>query len=157
MATGAVVTTPVIPGIERASVITGALLRQIMAGELQPNESWRLPGWQQVLVRTVYAFCAAGDDAGSCCAVPAAAGCQWARRWSIIGSDLVAIELAEFLAERGRTVHVVDAAKKLIPEVGKKRRHEHMDRLDHLRITVEYGGEYPADRRCRRDHSGARS
>jgi 2,4-dienoyl-CoA reductase (NADPH2) len=54
----------------------------------------------------------------------------------IIGSDLVAIELAEFLAERGRTVHVVDAAKKLIPEVGKKRRHEHMDRLDHLRITV---------------------
>jgi 2,4-dienoyl-CoA reductase (NADPH2) len=54
----------------------------------------------------------------------------------IVGSDLVAIELAEFLAMRGRTVHVVDAAKKIIPEVGKKRRHEHMDKLDQLRITV---------------------
>ncbi len=135
VATGAVVTTPAIAGIERASVITGALLRQIIAGELQPNESWRLPGWQQVLVQQCMPFVQRVMTPGllrraSRCWMPVG------RAVVIIGSDLVAVELAQFLAERGRKVHVVDAAKKMIPEVGKKRRHEHMDALDHLRITV---------------------
>ena len=62
----------------------------------------------------------------------------------IIGADLVAIELAEFLAERGRKVHVIDAATEDIPEVGKKRRHEHMDSFGSLAYHCEYGGEYPA-------------
>ena len=106
-----------------------------MAGELQPNESWRLPRWQQVLVRKCMPVVQRVMTPGllrraSRCWMPVG------KTVVIIGSDLVAIELAEFLAERGRTVHVVDAAKKIIPEVGKKRRHEHMDRLDHLRITV---------------------
>ena len=48
----------------------------------------------------------------------------------------MAVELAEFLAGRGRRVHLVTSATKLAPEVGKKRRNEHMDRLDRLRITV---------------------
>ncbi len=135
VSTGAVVTTPVIPGIERATVITGALLRQIIAGDLQPNESWRLPGWQQVLVRQCMPLVQRVMTPGllrraSRCWMPLG------KAVVIIGADLVAIELAEFLAERGRKVHVVDTAKKIIPEVGKKRRHEHMDRLDHLRITV---------------------
>jgi 2,4-dienoyl-CoA reductase (NADPH2) len=135
VSTGAVVTTPVIPGIERASVITGTLLRQIIAGDLQPNESWRLPGWQQVLVRQCMPFVQSVMTPGllrraSRCWMPVG------KEVVIIGADLVAIELAEFLAERGRKVHVVDSATKMIPEVGKKRRHEHMDRLDHLRITV---------------------
>ena len=135
VATGAVVVTPAIAGIERASVITGALLRQIMAGELRPNEAWRLRGWQQVLVRQCMPLLQRVMTPGllryaSRCWMPVG------KAVVIIGADLVAIELAEFLAERGRKVHVVDAAKKIIPEVGKKRRHEHMDRLDHLRITV---------------------
>jgi len=135
VATGAVVTSPVIPGSERATVITGALLRQIMAGELQPNESWRLPGWQQVLVQRLMPIVQRVMTPGllrgaSRCWMPIG------HTVVIIGADLVAIELAEFLAERGRKVHVVDTATKIIPEVGKKRRHEHMDRLDHLRITV---------------------
>jgi 2,4-dienoyl-CoA reductase (NADPH2) len=46
------------------------------------------------------------------------------------------VELAEFLASRGRRVHLVAGGTKLVPEVGKKRRNEHMDRLDRLRITV---------------------
>lgn len=135
VATGAVVTTPVIPGIERASVMTGALLRQIIAGQLHPNEAWRLPGWQQVLVQQLMPFVQRVMTPGllrraSRCWMPIG------KEVVIIGSDLVAVELAEFLAERGRKVHLVDTAKKMIPEVGKKRRHEHMDRLDHMRITV---------------------
>ena len=59
----------------------------------------------------------------------------------IIGADLAAVELAEFLAARGRRVHLLDSGKKIAPEVGKKRRHEHMDRLDALRVTVNTGVE----------------
>ena len=135
VSTGAVVTTPAIVGIERASVITGALLRQIVAGELQPDEAWRLPGWQQMLVRQCMPFVQRVMTPGllrsaSRCWMPIG------KEVVIIGADLVAVELAEFLAERGRKVHLVDTANKIIPEVGKKRRHEHMDRLDHLHITV---------------------
>lgn len=54
----------------------------------------------------------------------------------IVGVDLAAVELAEFLAHRGRKVHLVDGGRKISPEVGKKRRNEHMDRLDRLKVTV---------------------
>ena len=135
VATGAVVKTPHIPGIEQANIITGALMRQIVAGDLREGEAWRLPNWQRHLLGVVMPL------------VQRVVTPRLLRRLSqwwmpigekvvIVGSDLVAIELAEFLAMRGRTVHVVDAAKKIIPEVGKKRRHEHMDKLDQLRITV---------------------
>ena len=54
----------------------------------------------------------------------------------IVGADLAAVELAEFLARYGRRVHLLDSGKKITPEVGKKRRNEHMDRLDQMRVTV---------------------
>jgi 2,4-dienoyl-CoA reductase (NADPH2) len=135
VATGAVIRTPNIPGIERANVITGALMRQIVAGDLDAGESWRLAGWQRNILQGLMPLVQQVMTPGLL---------RRASRWwmpvgkvaVVIGSDLVAIELAEFLAQRGRKVHVVDSATKIIPEVGKKRRHEHMDRLDHLRITV---------------------
>lgn len=135
VATGAVVSTPDIPGIEQARVITGALMRQIMSGRLEQGESWRLPGWQRTLLKRFMPLAQRWMTPGLL---------RRASHWwmplgqdiVIIGSDLVAIELAEFLAERGRKVRVLDQAKKITPEVGKKRRHEHMDRLDHLRITL---------------------
>jgi 2,4-dienoyl-CoA reductase (NADPH2) len=54
----------------------------------------------------------------------------------IIGADLVALELAEFLAARGRFVSVLEAGKTIAPELGNKRKTEHMDRLDRLGVTV---------------------
>jgi 2,4-dienoyl-CoA reductase (NADPH2) len=65
------------------------------------------------------------------------------RRVAIIGGDLVALELAEFLATRGRFVSILEPGKDIAPEVGNKRKTEHMDRLDrlgvavHVRATVE--------------------
>jgi len=44
--------------------------------------------------------------------------------------------LAEFLASRGRLVSVLEAGKDIAPEVGNKRKTEHMDRLDRLGVTV---------------------
>jgi 2,4-dienoyl-CoA reductase (NADPH2) len=48
----------------------------------------------------------------------------------------VALELAEFLASRGRLVSILEPGKDIAPEVGNKRKTEHMDRLDHLGVTV---------------------
>ena len=58
------------------------------------------------------------------------------RRVSIVGGDLVAVELAEFLAARGRYVSILGPGADLAPEVGWKRRTEHMHRLDRLGVTV---------------------
>jgi len=58
------------------------------------------------------------------------------RRVAIVGGDLAAIELAEFLAERGRELCVLEAGEQIAPEVGPKRRGEHMDRLDRLGVMV---------------------
>jgi pyruvate/2-oxoglutarate dehydrogenase complex dihydrolipoamide dehydrogenase (E3) component len=58
------------------------------------------------------------------------------RRVAIVGADLVALELAEFLAARGRLVTVLEADKTIAPELGNKRKTEHMDRLDRLGVAV---------------------
>ena len=62
----------------------------------------------------------------------------------IVGADLVALELAEFLAARGRLVSVLEADKTIAPELGKKRKTEHMDRLDRLGVAVHVRA--PVDR-----------
>ena len=54
----------------------------------------------------------------------------------IIGGDLVALELAEFLAARDRLVSVLEPGKTIAPEIGNKRKTEHMDRLDRLGVAV---------------------
>ncbi len=135
VATGAVVATPAIPGVEQAHVLTGALMRQVAAGELGDETVRRLAGWQQFLVRHLV-------PRFQRIMTPALLR-KLSRYWVpmgrevvIVGADLAAVELAEFLAHRGRRVHLLDRAGKIAPEVGKKRRNEHMDRLDRLRVTV---------------------
>ncbi|MBE9538778.1 MAG: FAD-dependent oxidoreductase, partial [Proteobacteria bacterium] len=55
---------------------------------------------------------------------------------TIIGAELVGLELAEFLAERGRKVTVIDSS----PEAGKGlflvRRMRLLDELRHLNVTL---------------------
>lgn len=66
------------------------------------------------------------------------------RRVAIVGGDLVGVELAEFLAGRDRLVSILCDGDLLAPEVGWKRRTEHMDRLDRLGVTVHVGAEIEA-------------
>lgn len=63
------------------------------------------------------------------------------RRVTVIGGDLVALELAEFLATRGRLVSIVEGGKDIAPEIGNKRKTEHTDRLDRLGVTVHVRAE----------------
>jgi 2,4-dienoyl-CoA reductase (NADPH2) len=131
VATGGRVAVPTIPGDRLSHVRTGPALRELLGGRAEPAApAWQrlcaqaLSGWRQRLVR------------------PAAvrlASRAWlpvGRRVAVIGGDLVAVELAEFLARRGRLVSILESGKQIAPEVGNKRRTEHMDRLDRLGVTV---------------------
>lgn len=112
VATGAKVVVPEIPGSRLPHVRTGPALREMFAGR------------KQRLIRPT---------------LMRAATRAWmplGRRVAVIGGDLVALELAEFLACRGRFVSILEGGKMIAPEVGNKRRTEHMDRLDRLGVTV---------------------
>jgi 2,4-dienoyl-CoA reductase (NADPH2) len=140
VATGAAVEIPTIAGIEQAHVVTGAMMRKALAGEMDQEEARRLPGWRRFAVnhlipRLQWMLTPAVLRRTSRLWLPIG------REVVIIGVDLAAVELAEFLAGRGRRVHLLDSGNKITPEVGKKRRHEHMDRLDRLRVTVNTGVE----------------
>ncbi|GBE67663.1 hypothetical protein MFM001_41250 [Mycobacterium sp. MFM001] len=112
VATGGKIAVPKIPGAELPHVRTGPALRELFAGRRQ-----RLV--QPTLMRkATRAWMPVG------------------RRVAVIGGDLVALELAEFLAARGRLVSILESGKAIAPEVGLKRRTEHMDRLDRLGVTV---------------------
>jgi 2,4-dienoyl-CoA reductase (NADPH2) len=112
VATGGRVAVPAIPGDGLPHVRTGPALRELLARwthRLMPPKAVRIASraWLPV-----------------------------GRRVAIIGGDLVAVELGEFLAHRGRLVSILEPGKEIAPEVGNKRRTEQMDRLDRLGVTV---------------------
>lgn len=112
VATGGHVAVPAIAGADLPHVYTGPGLRELFAG------------WRERLVRPT-AF-----------RLATRAWMPVGRRVAIIGGDLVALELAEFLANRRRRVSILESGKDIAPEVGNKRKTEHMDRLDRLGVTV---------------------
>ncbi|WP_255405046.1 FAD-dependent oxidoreductase [Mycobacterium sp. E2479] len=131
VATGGRVVVPPIPGAEAAHVHTGSGLRELLCGRVQSGAPpWQrvgavaLSGWRQLLLRPATIRFASR------------AWMPLGRRVVIVGGDLVALELAEFLASRGRLVAILEAGKDIAPEVGNKRKTEHMDRLDRLGVTV---------------------
>jgi 2,4-dienoyl-CoA reductase (NADPH2) len=112
VANGGQVVLPTIPGSDLPHVQTGQALRE------------RFGGWRQRLVHP------------KAVRMAAKAWMPLGRRVVIVGADLVALELAEFLAARGRLVSVLEADKTIAPELGNKRKTEHMDRLDRLGVAV---------------------
>lgn len=131
VATGGRIAVPSVAGDDLPHVLSGPALRELLAGRSSSDQ----PFLHRAGARLV-----------------AGRGQRWVtpstvrratRRWMpvgkrvvIIGGDLVAIEFAEFLANRGRTVTVLEAGKDIAPEVGWKRKTEHMLRLDRLAVTV---------------------
>ena len=131
VATGGRVAVPPIPGADLPHVHTGPGLRELLGGRAESTDpAWQrvgaslLGGWRQRLVRP------------GAVRLASRAWMPVGRRVTIIGGDLVALELAEFLAHRGRLVSILEAGKDIAPEVGNKRKTEHMDRLDRLGVTV---------------------
>lgn len=134
VATGAVLKLPELPGLDLPHVLTGAQLRQLVNGTLeQPVPA--LPAWAAFGVQ------AAGPliDRHLTPGLLRRAASAWlplGRRVVIIGADLAAIELAEFLARRKRHVTVLTDAERIAPEIGPKRRLEHEQRLERLKVSI---------------------
>jgi 2,4-dienoyl-CoA reductase (NADPH2) len=131
VATGGHVAVPEIAGSELPHVHTGPGLRELLGGHAgAADPAWQrlgaslLGGWRQRLVRPAAVRLATR------------AWMPVGRRVVIVGGDLVALELAEFLASRDRLVSILEPSKDIAPEVGNKRKTEHMDRLDRLGVTV---------------------
>ena len=131
VATGGKIVAPSIPGADLSHVTTGLALRETLAGHADPRQ----PGWQRLGARML----AHRRQRLVRPATVRFASRAWLPlgRWVVIvGGDLVALELAEFLAARGRFVTVLESGRMIAPEIGNKRKTEHMDRLDRLGVAI---------------------
>jgi 2,4-dienoyl-CoA reductase (NADPH2) len=143
VATGARVDVPSIPGAALPHVFSGTLLRNLLAGLMSSEEAQRLPGLRrligtQLLPRVQPWLRPRHLRELSRAYLP------FGRRVVVIGADLPAVELAEFIARRGRSVSILAGGAQIAPEVGPKRRHEHMLRLDRLKVEILSGIEVQA-------------
>jgi len=135
VATGGRVVAPKITGDDLPHVMTGSELRQLLSGRPGAEAAAKLQGWQRLGVRLL------GGPVQPLIR-PAIlrratkAYLPLGKRVVVIGADLAAIELAEFLAARGRHVSVLESGPQIAPEVGMKRRDEHMMSLDRAKIAV---------------------
>ncbi len=133
VATGARLQLPDIPGMDSPRVITGADLRELTQGTAPGSSIVRWP--VRIGLRAVGALI---DRHLTPTRLRKAAD-VWlpiGRRVNIIGGDLAAIEVAEFLAKRGRVVSVLEKGPTLAPEIAPKRRLEHETRLEKLGVSL---------------------
>jgi 2,4-dienoyl-CoA reductase (NADPH2) len=134
VASGARLSLPAIPGIELPHVLTGATLRKLANGE-DIGTGGAVPGWARFGVEK---FGNLIDRHATPERIRRLA--DWwlpvGKRVVVIGADLAGIELAEFLAKRGRDVAVVTEHEEIAPEIGPKRRLEHEKRLERLKVSI---------------------
>lgn len=133
VATGARLQLPAIPGIDSPCVLTGADLRELTQGTAPTSG---VIGWP---LRVSLKSAGPLVDRHLTPARLRRAANLWlpvGRRVVIIGGDLAAIEVAEFLAKRGRVVSVLEQGPTLAPEIGPKRRLEHEKRLEKLGVSL---------------------
>ena len=138
VATGGRVVTAKIPGDDLPHVLTGTRLREWIAGRVE--EGAQLPALQRAGARLLSGRVQRLVRPRRLRALSR----LWmplGRRVAIIGADLAAIELAEFLAARGRAVCVLEMGETIAPEVGPKRRGEHLLRLDRAGVSLNTGVE----------------
>lgn len=135
VATGAQITTPPIAGDDLPHVFTGTQMRAMLADHVSPAATARLPWWQRAGLRVFGGTAQRHLTPGRVRAL--------SRKYlpvgnsvAIIGADLAAVEVAEFLASLGRKVSILTDQARLAPEIGPKRRTEHMDHLDDYKVVV---------------------
>jgi 2,4-dienoyl-CoA reductase (NADPH2) len=135
-ASGGKVVVPQIEGSNMLHVITGSMLHKMMYGEVPHDGAEKIPAWIKVGL---------GLGGGLMQRLMTPERIQnmtqsWlpmiGNRVVVVGADLAAIESAEFIAQRGRTVAVIDSPEVLAPEIGDKRRAEHIERMRELGITM---------------------
>ncbi|MBV6424055.1 MAG: NADH oxidase [Steroidobacteraceae bacterium] len=111
VATGARRDLPPIPGADLPQVLSGDDLRRMLLGQSNPELARKLPLAARMATRAGAALGLTADPA-----FVRKATRQWmplGKRIVIIGGELVGIELAEFLVERGRSVAVVEEGARM--------------------------------------------
>ncbi len=137
VATGARLALPAVPGIDMPHVLTGSDLRHLVNGETPANGP-SFPAWLRWGLRR-------GGPLIDRHMTPdrlRRASAWWlpiGRRVVVVGGDLAAIELAEFLAKRHRDVSILCDEEMIAPEIGPKRRLEHERRLERLKVAINTG------------------
>lgn len=134
VATGAERTMPELPGGEQDFVFSGDEMRRLVLGEESPALE-RKTGWGTRLAMR------AGARTGVTArpALVRQASRAWlplGRRVVIIGGELVGLELAEFLAQRGREVTVLEEASRAGAGLYLVRRMRLLEELRDLGVTL---------------------
>ncbi|HEV2369717.1 MAG TPA: FAD-dependent oxidoreductase [Acidimicrobiales bacterium] len=131
VATGARRRSLEVPGGDQAHVLSGDDLRALLSGERDRGTGRARAGVVGVARRLGLL-----DDPVSIR--------RWSRRWMpigrrvvVVGGGLVGVELAEFLAERGREVTVLEASGYLAPEMAFPRRTRAVHELARLGVRTE--------------------
>jgi NADPH-dependent 2,4-dienoyl-CoA reductase/sulfur reductase-like enzyme len=134
VASGARRELPPIPGADLPHVLGGDELRALVLGESLPGLDRKFGLATRLAVK-----------AGAASGLTASPGFirEASRRWLplgkrvvIVGGDLVGLELAEFLAERGRTVTVIDESETFGRGLTIVRRWRVLDELRKLGVTL---------------------
>jgi 2,4-dienoyl-CoA reductase (NADPH2) len=134
VATGGRLAAPELPGRDLPHVFTGEHLRRLLAGDPSGAGAARLPAWVRLGSRALARL--------QPWLTPARI--RALARLLPHGPALAGVELAELLAELGHRVALLESGTRIAPEVGGKRRAEHMDRLDRLGVSVTTGLVYHA-------------
>lgn len=134
IATGARRDAPAITGVEQNNVFSGDEMRALMTGSGAATAREKLKLWQRMLL----------DIASLTGMTRNGALVRYLSRWwmpvgkrvCIVGGGLVGVELAEFLAQRGRKVSVVEEGEKFGVELAVVRRWRVLEELKHLGVVL---------------------
>jgi 2,4-dienoyl-CoA reductase-like NADH-dependent reductase (Old Yellow Enzyme family)/thioredoxin reductase len=131
VAVGPSLNPPQIPGADRRNVISGPELRAMLSGR---DTAGKLPLWVRaglLLARPVMHLISPS--------VIRWGTLKWlplGQRVVVVGADLVGIEVAEFLNERGRKVTVLSNVRDLAPEMSIPRRQRVLAELREHGVTI---------------------
>ncbi len=135
VATGGRLVTPRIPGEHLPHVIRGQDLRDWLDGRTPDPAAGHTPGWRRVAMR-VFGASSKSVMRPERLRRLTKVWMPLGRRIVIVGADLAALELAEFLRDRGRDVGILEVGDQIAPEIGMKRRDEHMRSLDRTGVVL---------------------
>jgi len=135
VATGARVARPVIPGMDLAHVTDATALRAWLGGSMTADDLAQWPGLLKLAGRHLMPRLQRWIGPRQVREL-SHHYLPFGRRVCVVGTDLPALELAAFLAHRGRRVTLLGDLELFAPEIGPKRRHEQLSELDRLGVEV---------------------
>lgn len=134
VALGPELVAPKIPGDDQRHVLSGPDFKQILSGNLGRPGAKKLPAWQRwgLKIGRPFIVSLTPEQVRKLTQIWMPIG----KTVAVIGADLAGCELAQFVAERGRTVTLLDGGEQIAPEVGVKRRDNVQTLLKKAGVTV---------------------